>query len=89
MTSFLDGPLLNLYILLEYYSTHPSADDKNFTFQGSTNTGSSYGVTITSTLFQALHFEADNEATVEYEGGGDLAQSTSYQEIIRGFDEII
>lgn len=68
----------------EFINIHPSADDKNFTFQGSTNTGSSYGVTITSTLFQALHFEADNEATVEYEGGGDLAQSTSYQEIIRG-----
>ena len=70
--------------VFKFYDIHPSADDKNFTFQGSTNTGSSYGVAITSTLFQALHFEADNEATVEYEGGGDLAQSTSYQELIRG-----
>jgi len=70
--------------IFKFYDIHPSADDKNFTFQGSTNTGSSYGVTITSTLFQALHFEGDTEATVEYEGGGDLAQSTSYQEIIRG-----
>ena len=70
--------------LFKFFNIHPSSDDKNFTFQGSTNTGSSYGVTLTSTLFQALHFEADNEATVEYEGGGDLAQSTSYQEIIRG-----
>ena len=34
---------------------HPASDGKILTFQGSTNTGSSYGVTITSTFFLAEH----------------------------------
>jgi hypothetical protein len=58
---------------------HPASDGKILTFQGSTNTGSSYGVTITSTFFLAEHNEDDSSAQLTYASGSDLAQSTSYK----------
>jgi len=68
--------------LFTYNTIHPSADQPSWTFQGSTNSGSSYGVTITSSTFNAYHAESDSEATLEYSGGGDLAQSTNYQRLV-------
>jgi hypothetical protein len=58
---------------------HPASDGKILTFQGSTNTGSSYGVTITSTFFLAEHNEDDSSAQLTYASGSDLTQSTSYK----------
>ena len=63
----------------EFINIHPSSNDVNFEFQGSTNGGSSYGVTITSTGFRAAHTESDSVANLNYDTGYDLAQSTSYQ----------
>jgi len=51
------------------------------TFQGSTDTGSNYGVNITSAAFVAYHNEAGNSAVLEYGSNSDLAQSTSFQMI--------
>lgn len=62
-----------------YFDIHPGTDNVNFSFQGSTNGGSSYGVTITSTAYRARHNEADTATDLIYTTGGDLAQSTSYQ----------
>ena len=67
--------------LFKFINIHPSADGNRFRFQGSTNGGSSYGVTITSTFFKAFHAEADNSDGVSYDGQNDLAQSTSYQQL--------
>ena len=59
--SFVDGTsdvvLDNTYkeYLFTYNNIHPSADQPNFTFQGSTNSGSSYGINITSSVFNAYH----------------------------------
>jgi hypothetical protein len=50
-----------------------------FQFQTSTDGGSSYGVTLTSTFFQTEHYESDSSTSLEYNTGRDLAQSTSYQ----------
>ena len=50
----------------------------HFTFQGSTDGGSSYGVTLTSTYFHAKHDEGDSSTSLTYVTGKDLAQSTSY-----------
>ena len=63
----------------QFINIHPATDNADITFQGSTNGGSSYGVTITSTVFQSFHFENGSAADVDYETGRDLAQSTSYQ----------
>lgn len=57
---------------------HPSSEGTNYvSFQASTNGGSSYGVTITSTYFVAYHSENDVYTALSYQTGSDLAQSTS------------
>ena len=61
-----------------FINMHPSASS-GFTFQTSTNGGSSYGVTTTTTYFQADHPENDSSATLTYVAGSDLSQSTNFQ----------
>ena len=65
----------------EFINIHPANDGSRFYFQGSTNSGSSYGITITSTFFKAIHNEADSVTALSYDGFNDLAQSTSYQQL--------
>jgi len=75
----------------EFINIHPSNDVAEFRFQGSTDGGSSYGVTITSTSFVAQHNEADTVTSLIYTAAKDLAQSTGDQvlinEIGNGADE--
>ena len=68
--------------IFKYINCHPSVNIPHWTFQGSTNAGSSFGVTITSTNFNAYHAEDDSEAVIEYVAPGDLAQSTNYQRLL-------
>jgi len=83
--SFVDGAssvvLDNTYkeYVFTFNNIHPASDTQRFTFQTSTNTGSSYGVTITSTAFGAYHFENGSDAALGYDGNDDLAQSTNFQ----------
>ncbi len=63
--------------IFKYINIHP-ASAEHFTFQGSTDGGSSYGVTLTSTYFHAKHDEGDSSTSLTYVTGKDLAQSTSY-----------
>lgn len=63
----------------EFINIHPETNGSDFDFQVSTNSGSSYGVAITSTWFQAAHNESDTTAAISYETAEDLAQSTSFQ----------
>ena len=67
--------------VFKFYNMHPATDSTHFSFQGSTNGGSSYGVTITSTSFQANHQENGSGGDLYYWTGGDLAQSTSFQRL--------
>lgn len=62
-----------------FVDIHPQTDITHFQFQTSTDNGSSYGVTATTTLFQAWHDEADTGTSLEYDGSVDLAQNTSFQ----------
>ena len=48
------------------------------TFQGSTDTGSSYGVTATTTFVRSQQTEAGASAGVGVDASMDLAQSTSF-----------
>ena len=59
---------------------HPSTDS-TLTFNLSTDGGSSYNVTKTSSFFKAQHDEADTATTLGYRTSQDLAQSTAYQEM--------
>jgi hypothetical protein len=67
--------------LFTFNNCHPSNNAVSFQFQGSINGGSSYGVTITSTMFEAYHTEAGASGRLIYRTIGDLAQSTSFQEL--------
>ena len=65
------------YIFM-FNNIHPATDDADFTFNFSTDSGSNYNVTKTSSFFRAYHYESDASG-LGYDGGGDLAQSTGYQ----------
>ena len=67
--------------VFKFINMHPATDSTHFSFQGSTNGGSSYGVTITSTSFQTNHQENGSGGDLYYWTGGDLAQSTSFQRL--------
>ena len=60
----------------KFINIHPSAE-AYLTFNGSTNGGSSYGVTNTITTFSAYHNESDTATAVQYQGSNDNAQSTN------------
>ena len=62
---------------------HPATDGAEFQFQCSTDSGSNYNTTITSSYFRAGHDEGDvsGQAKIVYETGHDLAQGTGFQTI--------
>jgi hypothetical protein len=76
-----------------FIDIHPRTDDVEFTFNLSTDSGSNYNVTKTSTFFRTYHDEADTATTLVYFTGGDLAQSTAFQVIANGIgngaDELV
>ena len=86
--SFVDGSsdvvLDNTYkeYIFVFNNMHPATDGANFTFQGSTDSGSNYNTTMTTTYFTAFHNEAGNDQSLTYETGRDLAQSTSFKTLI-------
>jgi len=67
--------------IFKFINIHPATNGGQFSFQGSTNTGGAYGVTMTSSHFSAYHNEAGDTTNLGYDGTGnrDLAQSTNFQ----------
>ncbi|MDP6584931.1 MAG: hypothetical protein QF535_09760, partial [Anaerolineales bacterium] len=66
-----------LYIF-KFYDVNPATDSSHLGMQFSTDGGSNYGMTVTSTSFYADHYEDDSgAATLTYQTAADLAQSTS------------
>jgi hypothetical protein len=64
-----------------FIDAHPRTDDVNFQFNLSTDSGSNYNVTKTTTYFWALHQENDTGASLSYDTAQDLAQSTAFQDL--------
>ena len=62
-----------------FVNINPATDSAFFTFQVSTNGGSSYGVAITSTMFVATVGEDGSNGRTEYVDAGDLDNATGYQ----------
>jgi hypothetical protein len=58
---------------------HPATDDTNFLFNLSTDGGSNYNATKTTTVFETEHAESDTSTALGYNTAVDLAQSTSFQ----------
>ena len=65
-----------------FINIHSQNDDVAFQFNLSTDGGSNYNVTKTTTLFYYNHDEADTGTALSYDTSVDLAQSTSDQIII-------
>lgn len=63
----------------EFINIHPASDGVNFTFNLSTDSGSNYNVTKTTTAFWSIHDEADTTTQLIYKTDRDLAQSTAFQ----------
>jgi hypothetical protein len=64
-----------------FIDINPATDEVNFTFNLSTDSGSNYNVTKTTTYFRAAHDEADTFTGLNYRTDEDLAQSTGFQMI--------
>ena len=87
--SFVDGSdgvvLDNTYkeYCFTFNNIHPQNDNNQITFNFSTDGGSNYNVTKTTTLFRAIHHEDGSFASLDYQSGGDLAQSTGTQRLTK------
>jgi len=64
-----------------FVNMHPSGADNYFTFNMSTDSGSNYNVTKTTTFFLFQHGEDGSGAELSYQTPNDLAQSTSFQRL--------
>ena len=87
--SFVDGSSSVVFdstykeYLITFKNIHPVANACDFLFQFSTNSGSSYGVAMTTTCFQAYHQEDDNPANLNFRTGtlNSLGNDTNFQSI--------
>ena len=70
--------------LFKFINIHPATDEAHLTFQTSTNGGSSYGVTLTSTYILSYHADNDAETFLGYQASHDQAQTTNFQNILHG-----
>ena len=84
-TSSIDSTY-NIY-KFRFTDIHTGSNNVHFTFQGSTDTGSSYGVTATTTFFKAYHNESGSTAVLGYITGDDSAQSTNFIKIAQGMGD--
>ena len=68
--------------LFTFNNIHPATNMADFSFNMSTDGGSNYNVTKTSTYFKAQHQgSTGNHGSLDYFTSGDLAQSTNFQRL--------
>jgi hypothetical protein len=68
----------------EFINCHPSINNASFNFQGSTDGGSNYNTTMTTTWFYAGHSENDSSTYLTYGTAADQAQGTAFQKLSAG-----
>ena len=61
-----------------FNNIHAATDNQLFHFNGSSDTGSNYNVSKTTTFWRAYHAE-DDSSGIGYDTGGDLANGTGFQ----------
>jgi hypothetical protein len=64
--------------VFKFINIHPATDNVGFQFNLSTDSGSNYNVTKTTTNFYAFHDEADTNTGLSYRSDQDLAQGTGF-----------
>ena len=74
--------------IFKFIDIHNETDNNAIAFQGSTNGGTDWGVTMTTSFFRASHSTGDGTA-LTYQTGFDIAQGTGYQPLAKeaGGDE--
>ena len=70
--------------VFKFINIHGSVNASYFNFNFSTDGGSNYNVSKTSTYFNSSHNESDSSASLGYNTSGDLANGTGDQNIYRG-----
>ncbi len=70
--------------VFKFIDLHPANNGGALEFQVSTNGGSSYGVSLTSTAIEAYHAESDSDAVFNYATSQDKALSTDFQRLTAG-----
>jgi hypothetical protein len=72
--------------VFKFINIHNNTDNGGFNFQCSTDGGSNYNTTVTSTAFRAEHNEEDNDTILGYRNdtNWDQAQGTAFQRLIDG-----
>jgi len=73
--------------VFKFINIHCSDATPQFRFQVSTNSGSSYGITLTSTYFITYHDEADTTTGLTYATGSDQAQTTNFKVLGSGHND--
>jgi len=64
-----------------FINIHPASNDITFQFNLSTDSGSNYNVTKTSTYFRTRHTESDSSTDFAYTTAHDVAQSTGFADL--------
>ncbi len=72
-----------LYIF-KFYDVNPATDGAEFSFQANAVGASGYNETMTTTFFNATHWENDGSGAFGYGAGSDQAQGTAFQDISYG-----
>ena len=67
--------------MFKFINIHPATDNVQFQFNGSSDSGSNYNVTKTTTFFSAYNLEDDSARGLSYDTSKDLAQGTGFQDI--------
>ena len=65
--------------VFKFINLNPATDDKKFQFNLSTDSGSNYNVSKTTTYFSAYHNESGSSTSLAYRTGNDLANGTGVQ----------
>jgi len=86
--SFVDGSssvvLDNTYkeYIFYFFNMHPATNNAEFLFNLSSDSGSNYNITKTSSFFTAYHNEDGSDTQLYYVTSSDLAQSTNFQRLL-------
>ena len=67
--------------LFKFINLHPGTDGVKLRFNVSTDAGSNYNLTKTTTMFHAQHDEGDSFASLSYAANDDLAQGTGVAQL--------
>ena len=70
--------------IFKFNAINPASENAEFTVNFSSDGGSNYNVTKTTTLFYAYHNEADTDTALSYYAAHDIAQGTGYQTLTEG-----